>query len=407
MDPIAVLFAVVAAVAIAAVIFVGVRLNRLRREVDTVLDRLSERGGNTGSRRPGIYRAVRELERDLESTRNEAALLRVAFDRAEIGIVIAGPNRAMVFTNPAADAVMQGRLGEGIARERVLQLVDRVTRTGVGETLELDLFTPARRILNLTAVPLPAEGGDAWAAVVYIIDLTERYRVEAMRRDFVSNASHELKTPLGALSLLAETLVEAKDEEMRLRLAQRLQSEANRMANVIDDVLVLAETESLGGEHTEVSIPELLERAASALADVAARQGIDIVRGKLESATIQADRQQLASAFENLLNNAITYTAAKQEPGTVWYRCQVEDGSARIEVEDTGIGIPDRYVDRVFERFFRVDRARSRESGGTGLGLSIVRNVAIAHGGTAAVRSQVGVGSTFTITLPVVQEDTR
>ena len=108
------------------------------------------------------------------------------------------------------------------------------------------------------------------------------------------------------------------------------------------------------------------------------------------------------SAVQNLLHNAITYTAVKGEPGSVTYRLSVTDGSVRVEVEDTGIGIPDRYIDRVFERFFRVDRARSRESGGTGLGLSIVRNVAVAHGGDVGLHSRVGVGSTFTITLPVV-----
>ena len=226
-----------------------------------------------------------------------------------------------------------------------------------------------------------------------------------MRTDFVANASHELKTPLGALALLAETLAAATDEESRIRLAQRLQSEASRMANVIDDVLQLAETESLGAEYVHVAMAGVIEDAVKSVDTIAAEHGITIVGGDVVDAVVAGNREQLVSAVTNLLNNAITYTAVKGEPGLVRYRSYRSDAMVCVEVEDTGIGIPDRYQDRVFERFFRVDRARSRESGGTGLGLSIVRNVARAHGGNASVRSKVGVGSVFTISLPIVEED--
>ena len=225
-----------------------------------------------------------------------------------------------------------------------------------------------------------------------------------MRTDFVANASHELKTPLGALALLAETLADTRDEELRLRLAQRLQSEASRMASVVNDVLQLAETESLGAEYVHVSVSDLLAEAVKSVESIAAENEITLIEDDVEDATVAADRKQLLSAVSNLLNNAITYTAVKDEPGIVRYRSYLDDSTICVEVEDTGIGIPSRYTDRVFERFFRVDRARSRESGGTGLGLSIVRNVARAHGGSARVRSEVGVGSTFTISLPVVPE---
>jgi signal transduction histidine kinase len=402
-DALTAFLAVLACGALIALAIVALRFIRLRAEVDAVLGRV--RSTSNGSPSRGLYRTVRELERALATTRQEASLLRDAVDRTEIGIVIADRDRAVVFSNPAADGVMKGRLGDAVARTRVMQLIERVTFTGMGESIELDLYTPVRRILNLSAIPLPDERGDIHAAVVYIIDFTERYRVEAMRRDFVANASHELKTPLGALSLLAETLVEAKDEETRVRLAHRLQTEASRMAKVIDDVLVLAETESLGADQVPTSIREVLEEAVASVAEVAEERGIVLIRDEVVDAIVAADHRQLLSAFQNLLNNAITYTAAKDEPGSVWYRCQRENGSIRIEIEDSGIGIPERYTDRVFERFFRVDTARSRESGGTGLGLSIVRNVAIAHGGRVAVRSSVGMGSTFSMWLPVMMED--
>lgn len=403
MDALTLVFGLAAAGTIVALIGVSVRHVRLRREVAAVLDRTG--ASAEGSPQRSLYRTVRELERDLASTRKDAELLRLAVDRTDIGIVIAERDRSVVFSNPAADSVMKGRLGDAVARARVMQLIERATHTGIGDSVELDLYTPVRRMLHLVVFPLPAPDGSVPSAVVYIIDFTERSRVEAMRRDFVANASHELKTPLGALSLLAETLVEASDENMRLRLAHRIQSEATRMAKVIDDILVLAETESLGAEHVPIAILDVLDEAAARVAPVADERGVGLHRGEVVEATVAGDHQQLLSAFQNLLNNAVTYTAVKEESGSVEYRCHRQNGSICVEVQDSGIGIPERYTDRVFERFFRVDRARSRESGGTGLGLSIVRNVAIAHGGSVAVRSQVGVGSTFTVWLPVVAED--
>ena len=304
----------------------------------------------------------------------------------------------------AAHLVMDGDGERAVLRTRVTALGQRVHAKRTQESIEVDIHDPDRRVLALTAVPLTVDADCFGSVVLYIDDLSAKRRVDAMRTDFVANASHELKTPLGALALLAETLAETEDEEMRMRLGRRLQSEANRMANVIDDVLQLAETESLGAEYTHVSIADVIATSVASISELASEQEITILPDDVADATIAADEDQLVSAVTNLLQNAITYTAVKGEPGIVRYRSTVEDGLVTIEVEDTGIGIPTRYTDRVFERFFRVDRARSRESGGTGLGLSIVRNVAKAHGGSVSVKSKVGVGSTFSISLPVVEE---
>jgi two-component system sensor histidine kinase SenX3 len=403
-DTLSVLLVVLTAAALAGLVVVSVRYVRLRGEVEAVLERVATSRGPGGTRR-SLYRTIRELEKQLELTREQAYLLRTAVDRSDLGIVIADRAQSLVFSNPAADAVMKGRQGDTVARGRVMQLIERITFTGVGETMELDLYTPVRRILNLTGVPLPDERGKVRAAVVFILDFTDRHRVEVMRRDFVANAGHELKTPLGAMALLAETLIEAEDEATRIRLAQRVQSEAARMARVVDDVLVLAETESLGAEQVPLSMADVITEAIESVSDRAEEKKIELVRGHIEEVTVAGDHQQLLAATQNLLNNAITYTAVKGEPGTVWYRLLRAGGSACLEVQDTGIGIPERYIERVFERFFCVDRAQSRQAGGTGLGLSIVRNVAIAHGGNVAVRSEVGVGSTFTLCLPVITEE--
>ena len=178
------------------------------------------------------------------------------------------------------------------------------------------------------------------------------------------------------------------------------------MALVVDDVIRLAETEALGADHRQLDLAEVVAEAVDLVRDLASQSHISLVNRGLAGALVFGDRAQLMSAVTNLLDNAIAYTAIKNEPGVVEYGLDRDDGHACISVADSGIGIPTRYEGRVFERFFRVDRARSRESGGTGLGLSIVRNVAVAHGGSVSVASKVGVGSTFIIRIPLVQGDT-
>lgn len=391
---------VVAVIAVGVAVVLARRLDTSRRII-----RSMARALGTEATDSDLLRAARSARRDTEEARMRANSYAAALQGTSTGIALLGPNGSVQYANPAAQMLLEGPRERAVLRTRVTALGQRVHASGEMETIEVDIHDPDRRVLAFTAVPVRIEGGGLGTVCLYIDDLSVQRRVDAMRTDFVANASHELKTPLGALALLAETLADADDEEMRVRLAQRLQTEATRMANVIDDVLQLAETESLGSEYAHVGTGDVIEEAVKAVESIASDSDITIIRDDVAEATVAADRDQLVSAVTNLLLNAITYTAVKGEPGFVRYRCFVDDGSVHIEVEDTGIGIPARYTDRVFERFFRVDRARSRESGGTGLGLSIVRNVARAHGGTVGVRSRVGVGSTFTISLPIVPED--
>ena len=177
------------------------------------------------------------------------------------------------------------------------------------------------------------------------------------------------------------------------------------MTNVVDDILTLARTESMTTEYIAVRISSLVDEVAASVASSADSKGIELLRGDVSDAVVSGDPIELASAFRNLLLNAITYTAVKGvSGGSVTYRAAIQDTRVCIEVEDTGIGFPPKYERRIFERFFRVDQARGRQSGGTGLGLSIVKNVAVAHGGTVSVRSEVGIGSVFTICLPLATE---
>jgi two-component system sensor histidine kinase SenX3 len=243
---------------------------------------------------------------------------------------------------------------------------------------------------------------------VRIDDVTEQERVEAMRRDFVANVSHELKTPVGALSVLAEALVDAGDEATRERLAVRLRLEATRLAAIVDDILDLSLVESEDAVNAPVDLADVIAAASERAAVVAEDAGIEVVvEAPDPPVVVRADRRQLVSAVSNLLDNAIKYSAFRADGGggaTVWVRGRRDGGDAVLEVEDRGIGIPEDHQDRIFERFYRVDRARSRLSGGTGLGLAIVRHVALNHGGTVELDSTPGLGSIFRLRLPTTEE---
>ena len=254
--------------------------------------------------------------------------------------------------------------------------------------------------MRLRAVPLPS--GEIWdhAAAVYIRDLSGQRRVEAMRRDFLTNAGHEMKTPLGALAILAETLGDTDDPDTRRRLVERLISEANRMAHLVDDIVTLADIESLETPFESVSVASVIDEAMSRVSVVAAEAGVRVdLDGGDCSAVVVGNLEQLTSAVVNLLENAIKYSP-EGEGVAVAVSVRCSDDQVVIAVEDHGSGISAEHLDRIFERFYRVERGRGRSSGGTGLGLSIVRNVAEAHGGSVSVESVPAEGSTFTLRLP-------
>ncbi len=233
--------------------------------------------------------------------------------------------------------------------------------------------------------------------------MSERRRLEAVRRDFVANISHELKTPVGALSLLAETLLGEDDADVVGRLAERILAEALRVGRTIDDLLELSRIEiDETFEHEVVHVDDVVAEAVQRIRPGAEQHGISLAAPDVDrDITVIGDRRQLVSALFNLLDNAVKYS----EPGSpVEVNVATVDGWVEIAVRDHGIGIPSRDIDRIFERFYRVDRARSRETGGTGLGLAIVRHVAVNHDGDVRVESRQGEGSTFTLTLPSHQD---
>jgi two-component system sensor histidine kinase SenX3 len=341
-----------------------------------------------------------------EASRPDPA--RVADEREQLGealhaladaVIVVDTDGRELLRNDPAERFRDGRHSDALAEEQINELLTRA-RQGQGGERELQLFGPPREVLFLRAQPLLADGA-ILGAVVFIRDISETRRKESVRRDFVANVSHELKTPIGALALLAETMAGSGDEAVVRQLAERVSREADRLGRIIDDLLNLSLIEAQESPSREpVPISVLIAEAIEAVRPAADALGIPLlVAADLPDASVPCDRRQVLSALTNLLDNAIKYSEA---PSAVELAATASDGMVTITVTDHGPGIPSRDLERIFERFYRVDRARSRATGGTGLGLAIVRHVAQAHGGDVTVESREGEGSTFRLRLAQV-----
>jgi two-component system sensor histidine kinase SenX3 len=430
---------------------------------------------------------------------------RRSLDTLPLGLVLCDENGAVLYRNEMASSMMMSRQGDVLAAQAVTELLAEAWDRGAAERI-LDLYGPPRRSLGVSATQID-DGRRPLGVIAVIEDISERKRLDEIRRDFIANVSHELKTPMGAMGLLSETLVVEKDRDVAKRLAERIHSEAFRVSRIIDDLLDLSRLES------ELETPNDLVPLNLAVVDA-----VDQVRSAAEPrqifldvvepdfpVTVRGDRRQLVSALHALLENAITYSTmgsivtikttvseaealaamaappvlvepepileepaanddhvgesvlpkgstfeetlgetltAESVPGDVlsgestpaeplsvesptamavaavpvapasqadWTSTDtsgsvVRGRNVRISISDKGVGIPAKDLERIFERFYRVDRGRSRDTGGTGLGLAIVRHVAQNHGGAIEVESREGEGSTFTLVLPIVEE---
>jgi two-component system sensor histidine kinase SenX3 len=310
-----------------------------------------------------------------------------------LGVVVTDEQGSIVLDNHIAAGVEVLRHIDVLVDEAVERMIKKSRATGsvVRETLEL--FGPPPRTLVIEAMPL--EGSKS---IAIIEDISERTRIDAVRTDFVANISHELKTPVGALSILADTIRDEDDLKVIHRLSSKMVKESNRMAKTIDDLLELSRIELDASAIPEpVSIFSVVAESIDRMAYFAAQAGIGIVSELPEDdCVVKGDRLQLVSAVSNLIDNAVKYS---EKGDKVTVRVSPLEATIDISVSDEGIGIPQSDIDRIFERFYRVDRARSRGTGGTGLGLSIVRHVMNNHGGSVNVTSQEGEGSTFVLTL--------
>ncbi len=327
-----------------------------------------------------------------------AGRLRAALDLVEDGVVVCDGLGDTVFRNATAERHLSVSSDSVLAEQAVGDALLLALQGDYPERT-LDLFSPTQRKLIIRAFPLAGlDRPDGAVAIVQ--DASDRHRLEAIRRDFVANVSHELKTPVGALSLLAETLVGEEDPEVVDRLAKRVAAEAERLGRIIDDLLDLSRIEANETPRQEmVPLTVIVGQAVELLRAVAVASEVELeVDDPPRHLAVPGDRRDLVSAVSNLVDNAIKYS---ERGSLVQVRVHPEDGGAvEISVIDQGVGIPARDMERIFERFYRVDRARSRLTGGTGLGLSIVRHVAVNHSGSVRVESREGDGSVFTLRLP-------
>jgi two-component system sensor histidine kinase SenX3 len=347
-------------------------------------------------KREAAERAAAEAARRVDALEAEYGLLESALEALPLGVAVCDDSGAVIYRNQRVVELAEARHSEALA-SRALEEVLQGVRSQAPQSVTLDLRGPPPRTIVIRSHPLldcPVPG-----AVAVVEDVTERRQLDAVRRDFVANVSHELRTPIGALAVLAETLAAEDDPASARRLAEHILIETERAAQIIEDLLDLSRIEAHAGDgHEEVPVDTVLGLAAARVGPAASRHGVELVLPTaLEGVAVIGDRTQLVSAISNLLDNAVKYS----DPGsTVEIEVRAGSHSTDIAVRDRGVGIPARDLSRIFERFYRVDRARSRQTGGTGLGLAIVRHVATNHGGEVLVESREGEGSTFTLRLP-------
>jgi two-component system, OmpR family, sensor histidine kinase SenX3 len=288
--------------------------------------------------------------------------------------------------------------GNQITVDALATLVRQVRRDGQIRETELQLSRGRASLpITVTARVAPLSSRLVLALVE---DRTRERRVEAIRRDFVANVSHELKTPVGALNLLAEAVQEAADDpDAVVRFAGRMQTESHRLSNLVQQIIELSRLQGddpLDSPAT-VDADKVVDRAIDHAAIEAADKHIEVIHNGEKGLEILGNADQIALALSNLVANAVTYSPERSK---VVVSAKADDLMVDLSVSDQGIGIPASEIDRIFERFYRVDPARHRSTGGTGLGLSIVKHVAASHGGDVRVWSVEGQGSTFTLSLP-------
>lgn len=316
-------------------------------------------------------------------------------------VVMVGPHDEILQASPAAHTIGLVR-GNRMGVPALLELIRTVrnTRQAVLQDFKLSgvLGVPARE-LSVRVSPL-----DNDCVLLAADDQTALMRIDASKRDFVANVSHELKTPVGALQVLAEAAGEAADDpEAVVHFVDRMRIEASRLSELVGQIIDLSRLQSDGPMVAvdTVSVDDLVTTTVGSCEQAAANRQVTVTVTGTEGLTVTGDAQQLGSALINLVQNAIAYSDAGAR--VVITTQQIEEGGehfVELKVADNGIGIKPEDQERIFERFYRVDYARSRDNGGTGLGLSIVKHIIAAHGGTISVWSALGQGSTFTISLP-------
>jgi two-component system sensor histidine kinase SenX3 len=328
------------------------------------------------------------------------SVLLEALGQLDQNALVLAPGEVIVFASENIDHI--GILRDGLIQSQELLAIIRVVRrTNIKQTGTIEVprgpIGEGRHELTVNVIPLIKEQ----LVLVLLSDESQAQRIQDVRRDFVANVSHELKTPIGALLLLSEAVLGAKDDpEAVTKFATRMQIESKRLTDLVQEIINLSRLQDSDplSVPSELNVQDLVSEAIDQSQVGADNRKIKISTGDIANGVVLGDRDQLIMAIQNLVENAVNYSP---EGTQVTVSSIVKDGIITISITDQGIGIPENEKERIFERFYRVDPARSRESGGTGLGLSIVKHVATKHGGEVSVWSVENVGSTFSLKLPI------
>jgi two-component system phosphate regulon sensor histidine kinase PhoR len=343
----------------------------------------------TGRRLEASFAALSDSRRQLETLLNSM----------QDAVIAVGSDGRVQWANQGMNRLVQkARIGspliETVRDPDFLAVVRSAAEQKTAHTARASTMVPGRTF-DITAAPMPGGG-----AVAVLRDLTETERVEKTRRDFIANVSHELRTPLTSIQGYAETLLDAHTETNHVReFLEIIRKNAARMSRLTEDLLTLARVES--GEQrfdTQSTLPaELLHEAVQSFQEIARTHNVELIVEDQAPAPVNADREAIHQVFANLLDNALKYAAAG---GRIVVGARHLDHHVAFYVQDFGPGIASEHLPRLFERFYRVDKARSRESGGTGLGLAIAKHIVLAHGGTIRAESDLNHGARFVFTLP-------
>ena len=327
-----------------------------------------------------------------------AARWHALLDTTEDAVLVADGEGQILESNPVAAALFGTAAGGTLLAHTLSSELEDLYRLAVRRQVpverEVTLSRPAARTLHARITPVSED-----EYLVVLRDLTELRRLERVRRDFVANVSHELRTPLTSIKAMAETLLDGArtDEAVAPRFLQTIMRESDRLVRLSSDLLDLSRVEAIGIQKSPIDLAVLAAEVAVRLAAQAEKADITLINTLRAPLIVPADRDEMAQVLVNLLDNAIAYTPPG---GTVTLSASETRETVTLSVTDTGIGILSHDISRLFERFYRADKARSRASGGTGLGLSIVKHIVENHGGTVAVESEYNKGSVFSFTLP-------
>jgi two-component system, OmpR family, sensor histidine kinase SenX3 len=395
----AVVVAVAAGVVLVAFIWVLLSRRSTARRLATLTARMGESDLQFGGR-AGLETGLAKLERVVDSTvavaseaRSGEALMEQALAAVPQGVVVGDDQGTVVFQNSPASELLTG----APARDAVRSLLEKAA-DGVADTVTVEVDGPPARTLHLVSRPLHDEQRTL-GGVVVIDDQSQRNRHESARREFVDNIGQELKRPVGALGLLAETLAAEKDPVVVARLSRRLHNEAQRVSRIVDDLMLLSRMDAEERPAPEaVPIHLIVAQAAERVRAAAQDKDMTVNFGEpAQRLTVLGDRRELVAAVYNLLDNAVKYSPTRS---VVEVRGRPDGDRVELSVRDSGIGIPEEELEHIFERFYRVDNARAKYLGGTGLGLTIVRHVVGNHRGEVRVESEEGKGSLFVLRLP-------